>query len=84
MSDADQHNQHDSNYMALRADANREGDQMAQLFHQAHNAHESGNGADAKRLADEAREHEQKMEELNRQASDWIFHGIDVSINSPS
>lgn len=75
MDDPNQHNQHDPKYMELRAEANREGDQMGQLFDQSHAAHEQGNGAEAKRLADEAREHEHRMEDLNKQASDWIFYG---------
>jgi len=59
--------------MALRAQANQEGDVMAQYFKQSHDAYARGDGAAAKQLSNQGHEHQHKMENLNKQASDWIF-----------
>jgi hypothetical protein len=73
-------NQHDERYMAMRAQANDEGDQMAHAFQQSHEAYERGDGALAKELSNKGKAHQAKMEELNRKASEWIFVGkLDLS-----
>jgi len=47
---------------------------MGQCFDRAHAAHERGDGAGAKELSNEGHEHQRKMEQLNREAADWIFN----------
>jgi hypothetical protein len=74
--DQNQINQHDERYVSLRAQANQEGDAMARCFQQSHEAYTRGDGAGAKQLSNEGREHQHKMESLNKQASDWIFVGM--------
>lgn len=46
---------------------------MAKCFEQSHEAHSRGDGATAKQLSNQGKEHQHKMESLNKQASDWIF-----------
>jgi len=46
---------------------------MAQCFHQSHEAYARRDGALAKDLSNQGKEHQRKMEELNKQASDLIF-----------
>lgn len=62
--------------MSLRAKASEEGEAMARCFDQSHKAYSSGAGARAKELSNEGHQHQQKMESLNKQASDWIFTGM--------
>ncbi|KZO98924.1 DUF1771-domain-containing protein [Calocera viscosa TUFC12733] len=69
----------DAHYTSLRAQANAEGDQMGQCFDRAHEAHERGDGAAAKELSNEGHEHQRRMEQLNRQAADWIFQANNSS-----
>ncbi|KAF5389495.1 hypothetical protein D9757_004324 [Collybiopsis confluens] len=71
--DPNQVNQHDTHYMDLRRRANEEGDAMAKCFQQSHEAYARGDGAGAKDLSNQGKEHQRKMEQLNKQASDWIF-----------
>ncbi|KAJ4468191.1 hypothetical protein J3R30DRAFT_1683465 [Lentinula aciculospora] len=71
--DQNQANQHDPHYMDLRKRANEEGDAMARCFQQSHEAYARGDGAGAKELSNQGKEHQQKMEKLNKQASDWIY-----------
>lgn len=46
---------------------------MAKCFEQSHEAYSRGDGAGAKQLSNQGKEHQHKMESLNKQASDWIF-----------
>jgi len=46
---------------------------MAHCFEESKQAYNQGDGARAKELSNEGKHHKQKMEELNQQASDWIF-----------
>jgi len=55
---------------------------MAQFFQQSHEAYARRDGALAKDLSNQGKEHQRKMEELNKQASDWIF--IENNKNSKS
>jgi hypothetical protein len=66
-------NQQDEYYMSLRARANMEGDQMAKCFEESHEAYARKDGARAKELSNQGKEHKRRMEELNLQASEWIF-----------
>ena len=52
---------------------------MAQCFHQSHEAYARRDGALAKDLSNQGKEHQRKMVEFNKQASDWIFIGAQFS-----
>jgi len=71
-----QFNQHNEQYMFLRAQANQEGDMMARCFEQSHEAYARGDGTNAKQFSNQGHEHQHKMESLNKQASDCIFNGM--------
>ncbi|KAF9566814.1 DUF1771-domain-containing protein [Agrocybe pediades] len=60
-------------YVSLRAQANEHGDEMARCFQRSHEAYAKGDGALAKELSNQGKEHQRKMEQLNKQASDYIF-----------
>ncbi|KXN90641.1 hypothetical protein AN958_03881 [Leucoagaricus sp. SymC.cos] len=67
-------NQQNPRYVSLRSQANEEGDAMARCFEESHQAYSSGDGARAKELSNKGKQHQKHMEELNKQASEWIFH----------
>lgn len=46
---------------------------MAKCFEESHQAYSRGDGAQAKTLSNRGKEHQRKMEILNKQAADWIF-----------
>lgn len=46
---------------------------MARCFEESHQAYSNGDGARAKELSNKGKQHKNRMEELNRQASEWIF-----------
>ncbi|KAF8161050.1 hypothetical protein B0H34DRAFT_795892 [Crassisporium funariophilum] len=71
--DLNQINQSNDHYVGLRARANEHGDQMAKCFEQSHEAFARKDGALAKELSNQGKEHQRKMGDLNKQASDWIF-----------
>ncbi|KAK0195300.1 cytoplasmic protein [Armillaria mellea] len=71
--DDNQKNQQNEYYINLRARANKEGDEMARCFGESHEAYNRGDGARAKELSNQGKKHQQKMEQLNKEASDWIF-----------
>lgn len=73
--DQNQINQHDGHYMALRAKANEQGDLMGRCFQQSHEAYGRGDGAHAKELSEQGKQHERTMVSLNAEASAWIFRG---------
>lgn len=62
-------------YVAIRAQANEQGDLMAKAFRESHESYARGNGAEAKELSNQGKEHQRKMQELNKFASDFIFAG---------
>ncbi|KAN0091189.1 DUF1771 domain containing protein [Tylopilus felleus] len=66
-------NQHDEHYMALRGQANEQGNLMAQCFQQSHEAYNRRDGARAKELSEQGRQHQRAMKSLNAEASAWIF-----------
>lgn len=43
------------------------------MLSQAHEAYERGDGAEAKKLSNEGKQHAAKMEQYNKQASEYIF-----------
>lgn len=51
----------------------RTGDAMAECFKRSHDAYQSGDGALAKQLSNEGKQHQKEMESLNAEASAWIF-----------
>ncbi|PPR07409.1 hypothetical protein CVT26_013725 [Gymnopilus dilepis] len=65
-------------YASLRAQANEHGSQMAKCFQQSHEAYARGDGALAKDLSNQGKEHQRRMQELNKQASDYIFSSTDA------
>ncbi len=67
-------NQKNERYRQLRADAHREGDLMAKCFDDSHRAYSAGDGNRAKQLSNEGHNHKMRMESLNKEAADWIFH----------
>jgi hypothetical protein len=75
LQDQNQVNQHDEHYVSLRAQANTEGDKMAQAFQRSQEAYVRGDGALAKQLSNEGKGHQNNMNSLNQQASDWIYLG---------
>lgn len=48
---------------------------MAKCFEESHQAYSNGNGSLAKELSGKGKQHQKRMEELNKQASEWIFVG---------
>jgi len=79
--DDNQVNSHNEQYMKLRQEARSEGDAMARCFDQAHSAYASGDGARASQLSKEGHEHKARMEDLNKQASEWIFKANNADEN---
>ena len=77
--DSNQINQSNEYYLGLRSQATEEGDSMAKCFEQSHQAYSSGDKAGAKTLSNRGKEHQRKMEALNKEASDWIFTGTQSS-----
>jgi len=48
---------------------------MGRAFEDSKRAYEGGDGARAKQLSEEGKRHKAEMENFNRQACDWIYHG---------
>ena len=71
--DLNQTNQDDPHYASLRARANGEGDKMVRCFEESKRAYAAGDGARAKALSNEGKEHKTQMEGLNAEASAWIY-----------
>lgn len=71
--DLNQISQDDTHYVSLRARANEEGDQMARCFEESQRAYTSGDGAKAKMLSIEGKDHKARMERLNAEAGAWIY-----------
>ncbi|KIM40052.1 hypothetical protein M413DRAFT_28588 [Hebeloma cylindrosporum] len=71
--DANQINQNNEYYVSLRARANEHGDKMAKCFQESHEAYARGDGAQAKELSNQGKDHQRKMVDLNKEASDFIF-----------
>ncbi|PBK60957.1 DUF1771-domain-containing protein [Armillaria solidipes] len=71
--DVNQQDQPNEYYIGLRARANKEGDEMARCFDERHKANSRGDRAAAKVLSKQGKIHKQEMEQLNKEASDWIY-----------
>ncbi len=48
---------------------------MARCKSESQEAYNRGDHAAAKVLSKQGKNHKQKMEQLNKEASDWIYHG---------
>ena len=48
---------------------------MAKCFEESHRAYEAHDGTQAKELSNKGHAHQREMNNLNAQASDWIFKG---------
>lgn len=46
---------------------------MARCFDESQEGYKRGDGARAKELSNQGKEHKAKMERLNKEASDWIY-----------
>lgn len=59
---------------------------MGELFGASHEAYESGDGARAKELSNQAKALREKKDKLHRQAADWIFEReyLKSNFSSPS
>ncbi|KAK6953000.1 hypothetical protein Daesc_005297 [Daldinia eschscholtzii] len=66
-------NDAEAEYDRLRDLARAEAAKRNSCFDRAHQAYERGDGAAAKELSNEGKRHAAKMEEYNRQASEYIF-----------
>lgn len=63
----------EAEYDRLRDLARQEAQKRNSCFDRAHQAYERGDGAGAKELSNEGKKHAVKMEDYNKQASDFIF-----------
>ncbi|KAI1094746.1 Smr domain protein [Rostrohypoxylon terebratum] len=66
-------NDAEAEYDRLRELAREEAAKRNSCFDRAHQAYERGDGAEAKELSNEGKRHAAKMDEYNKQASDFIF-----------
>ncbi|KAI5919942.1 Smr domain protein [Camillea tinctor] len=63
----------EAEYDRLRDLARAEAQKRNSCFDRAHQAYERGDGAEAKELSNEGKRHAAKMDEYNKQASEYIF-----------
>ncbi|KAI2626691.1 Smr domain protein [Hypoxylon sp. NC1633] len=63
----------EAEYDRLRDLAREEAGKRNSCFDRSHAAYERGDGAEAKELSNEGKRHAAKMDEYNKQASDYIF-----------
>ncbi|SJL06969.1 uncharacterized protein ARMOST_10311 [Armillaria ostoyae] len=71
--DDNQEDQPNEYHLVLRERANKEADEMERCLNESREAYRRGDGAAAKDLSKQRRYHKQKMEQLNKEASDWIY-----------
>ncbi|KAJ5883039.1 uncharacterized protein N7473_009925 [Penicillium subrubescens] len=69
----DQSGDAEQEYDRLRALARQEASKRGECFSRSKDAYSSGDGARAKQLSEEGKAHGRKMEEYNKQASEFIF-----------
>ncbi|KAH9464605.1 hypothetical protein MJO28_001694 [Puccinia striiformis f. sp. tritici] len=60
-------------FVGLRNQAISEGNLMKQKFDEAHRAYEQKDGGRAKNLSNEGKAHQERRNQLNKQAAEWIF-----------
>ena len=53
---------------------------MAKCFSQSHDAYNRGDHGGAKQFSTQGKQHQKRMDELNKEASDWIFRGLLYSV----
>ena len=46
---------------------------MAKSFSQSHDAYNRGDHAGAKQFSTQGKQHQKRMDELNKEASEWIY-----------
>jgi len=63
----------EAEYDRLRDLARQEAGKRSSCFDRAHQAYESGNGGLAHQLSEEGKQHAARMDQYNKQASDYIF-----------
>lgn len=75
MSDAvkDYNHAEDPQYKKLRDLAEKEYDRRKELADKSQSAYKSGDGASAKQFSEQAKQHEAKAEDYNRQAAEFVF-----------
>ncbi|ORY28824.1 hypothetical protein BCR39DRAFT_559388 [Naematelia encephala] len=61
-------------YEQMRNQARHEGDEAHRCFAQSQQAYQSGDGERAHELSMEGKQHQQRQDELDDQASQWIFN----------
>ncbi|WVW79636.1 hypothetical protein I302_101605 [Kwoniella bestiolae CBS 10118] len=69
----DQINATNARYTDLRDRARREGDEAHRCFAESQSAYQSGDGARAHELSQQGKSHQRKQDELDDEASAWIF-----------
>ncbi|KAK4685551.1 hypothetical protein P7C73_g4596, partial [Tremellales sp. Uapishka_1] len=69
----DQVNASNPQYVNLRNQARHEGDLAHQAFAASQQAYQSGDGARAHELSTQGKQHQQRKEQLDDQAQNWIF-----------
>ncbi|KAJ5975727.1 hypothetical protein N7481_009434 [Penicillium waksmanii] len=69
----DQSGDSEAEYDRLRDLARQEASKRGECFHRSKEAYSSGDGAGAKQLSEEGKSHGRKMEQYNKQASEYIF-----------
>ncbi|OGE56318.1 hypothetical protein PENARI_c003G09395 [Penicillium arizonense] len=69
----------EAEYDRLRDLARQEASKRGQCFSRSKEAYSSGDGAGAKQLSEEGKAHGRKMEEYNKQASEFIFRENNAS-----
>ncbi|BCR86440.1 Smr domain-containing protein [Aspergillus chevalieri] len=69
----DQSNDAEAEYDRLRDLARQEASKRGSCFQRSQEAYSSGDGAAAKELSEQGKAHGRKMEEYNKQASEFIF-----------
>ncbi|OAL69793.1 hypothetical protein A7D00_5832 [Trichophyton violaceum] len=69
----EQHSDAEAEYDRLRGLARHEAELRGSCFDRSRQAYENGDGQRAKELSEEGKEHGRKMEQYNKQASEFIF-----------
>ncbi|WWC90957.1 uncharacterized protein L201_005895 [Kwoniella dendrophila CBS 6074] len=70
----DQINATNQRYTSLRHQARKEGDEAHRCFAESQQAYQSGDGARAHELSQQGKSHQRKQDELDDEASSWIFN----------
>ncbi|KAI2470647.1 Smr domain protein [Annulohypoxylon bovei var. microspora] len=73
----------EAEYDRLRDLAREEAAKRNSCFDRAHQAYERGDGAEAKELSNEGKRHAAKMDEYNKQASEYIFRENNATSRVP-